>query len=127
MDTTHSRGWPLSGPVVRPGRTTGPDNGQPREWVVSIEDRGRGIDQRVVDNIFDLFFTMREDGTGVGLSMVKKILDQHRGRIEIQSQLGHGTTIQLIWPLKIDGSSLSHGEELAAEGLLEPRTDPLRT
>lgn len=118
---------PPGAEVVLRGRTTGPDNGHPQEWVVSIEDRGRGIDQKVLDNIFDLFFTLREDGTGVGLSMVKKILDQHRGRIEIQSQLGHGTTIQLIWPLKIDGSSLSHGEELAAEGLLQPRTDSLRS
>ncbi|MCH7719488.1 MAG: HAMP domain-containing protein [Planctomycetes bacterium] len=118
---------PPGAEVVLRGRTTGPDNGHPREWVVSIEDRGRGIDQKVLDNIFDLFFTLREDGTGVGLSMVKKILDQHRGRIEIQSQLGHGTTIQLIWPLKIDGSSLSHREDLAAEGLLQPRTDSLRS
>ncbi|MCH7873411.1 MAG: ATP-binding protein, partial [Planctomycetes bacterium] len=102
--------------VVLRGRTIGQGNGHPSEWVVSIEDRGRGIDQQAVDNVFDLFFTMREDGTGVGLSMVKKILDQHRGRIEIQSQLGHGTTIQLIWPLKVDRSSLSHAEELAQEG-----------
>lgn len=113
--------------VVLRGRTIGEGNGQPPEWVVSIEDRGRGIDQKAVDNIFDLFFTMREDGTGVGLSMVKKILDQHRGRIEIQSQLGQGTTIQLIWPLKVDGSSLSHAEELALEDPLKPGTDPART
>jgi len=110
--------------VVLRGRTTGDGNGQPPEWVVSIEDRGRGIDEKAVDSVFDLFFTMREDGTGVGLSMVKKILEQHHGRIEIQSQLGRGTTIQLIWPLRVDGSSLSYAQNPSPEGSLDAGQRP---
>jgi signal transduction histidine kinase len=67
---------------------------------LSVTDTGCGIDPAIVSRIFDPFFSTKEPGkgTGLGLTTVYSIVQQHRGRIEVQSELGRGTTFQIFFP-----------------------------
>lgn len=62
---------------------------------VEIEDHGEGIAPGDLEHIFDMFFTKRANGVGVGLALVKQILDAHGARIEVRSKLGQGTTFRV--------------------------------
>jgi len=59
---------------------------------VSISDNGGGIPPDVLENIFIPFYTTKETGSGVGLSLVKQIVQLHKGDIEIDSDVNEGTT-----------------------------------
>jgi len=63
-----------------------------------IEDTGVGIAPEHLGKIFDLYFTTRDHGTGVGLSMVYRIVQLHDGEIEVQSTPGRGTTFKILLP-----------------------------
>ncbi|MCU0653926.1 MAG: ATP-binding protein [Polyangiaceae bacterium] len=68
------------------------------EPAIEVSDTGPGIEPAILDSVFDPFFTTKEAGTGLGLAIVRKILDQHRGQIEVDSTLGRGTRITLKLP-----------------------------
>jgi signal transduction histidine kinase len=74
---------------------------QGQELVVSIGDSGCGIPQAIRDRIFEPFFTTKPtgEGSGLGLDIVKKIVDKHKGRITVSSELGVGTTFSVYLPL----------------------------
>jgi PAS domain S-box-containing protein len=65
-------------------------------WVISIEDNGPGIDAKHFDKIFQIFQTLNPrdeiESTGIGLTIVKKIVEMNGGRIWVESQVGEGTT-----------------------------------
>jgi signal transduction histidine kinase len=63
-----------------------------------VEDTGTGIAPEHLDRIFDLYFTTKERGTGIGLSMVFRTVQLHDGEVEVQSVPGHGTTFRLLLP-----------------------------
>ncbi len=71
---------------------------------VSVKDSGIGIPRDEQEHVFEPFFrarnsaSVRPGGTGLGLSVVKNVMDAHDGHIEIQSEPGHGTTITLLFP-----------------------------
>ncbi len=65
---------------------------------VSIEDNGRGIPHHIVPKIFFPFFTTKSHGTGLGLSLVQKIVLAHNGRIEVHSTEGKGTRFTVTLP-----------------------------
>lgn len=69
--------------------------------VASVSDTGTGIPKDVLPKIFEPFFTTRsaEGGTGLGLSIIYGILQKHRGRIEVESQVGVGTTFTIHLPI----------------------------
>lgn len=69
---------------------------------IRISDTGPGIPGEIKNRIFDPFFTTKEvgKGTGLGLYIVKKEVDKHRGQIKVDSTLGQGTTFELILPIK---------------------------
>lgn len=67
---------------------------------VLIEDTGHGMPQDVLGKIFFPFFTTKPHGTGLGLSLVQKIMLAHNGRIEVQSAEGKGTRFTVILPKK---------------------------
>ena len=75
-------------------RTTASEN----SVVIEIEDTGYGIPKESLDKIFDLYFTTKEDGTGMGLSIANQIVAAHRGRIEVESQVNVGTIFRVILP-----------------------------
>ncbi len=72
-----------------------------REIRVSVSDTGCGISPKVLDRIFDPFFTTKPvgEGTGLGLSVSYGIIQDHGGKIEVQSEEGVGTTFTLILPM----------------------------
>lgn len=63
-----------------------------------VQDNGRGMDREVLQNIFVPFYTTKAEGSGIGLSLSRQIMRQHKGRIRVQSQVGSGTTITLVFP-----------------------------
>ena len=66
-------------------------------WI-RVADNGLGIDDDVRDRIFDPFYTSREEGTGLGLALCLKIVDNHGGSIELESAPGEGTEFVLVFP-----------------------------
>jgi PAS domain S-box-containing protein len=66
--------------------------------VVEIQDNGPGIGTEAREKIFLPFFTTKPTGTGLGMAIVKKIMDLHGGEIELESAPGHGTTVRLVIP-----------------------------
>ena len=69
-----------------------------RRIALTIEDTGVGIPADALDRIFDLYFTTRPEGSGLGLSIVYRIAQLHGGEIEVQSTEGRGTTFRLLIP-----------------------------
>jgi signal transduction histidine kinase/PAS domain-containing protein len=65
---------------------------------IRVEDTGVGIPPEHLSRIFDLYFTTKERGTGIGLSMVYRIIQMHDGEIEVQSTPGRGTTFRVLLP-----------------------------
>jgi len=69
--------------------------------LVAFEDTGTGIPAERLPDIFNPFMTTKEDGTGLGLSMAQRIVEEHGGRIEVQSVAGEGSTFSVYLPRKI--------------------------
>lgn len=71
----------------------------------TIEDDGPGIEPEFFDKIFIVFQTLKSrdelESTGVGLSIVKKIVESQGGKVMVESQVGHGTAISFTWPKQI--------------------------
>ena len=70
---------------------------------IAIGDTGRGIDPQHLPRIFDPFFTTKEDwkGVGLGLSLVHKAIEDHGGVIQVQSEIGRGTTFWMTLPVHL--------------------------
>ncbi|MBM7693148.1 PAS domain S-box-containing protein [Peribacillus deserti] len=66
---------------------------------IIIEDNGIGIPDHVLRNVGKPFYTTKEDGTGLGFMITEKIIQQHKGTIHIQSEVGKGTRVQIIIPV----------------------------
>lgn len=65
---------------------------------ISLSDRGEGIPKKNLPHVFEPFFSTKPDHIGLGLTFVKKVVEDHGGRIEVDSRLHSGTTIRLIFP-----------------------------
>ena len=68
--------------------------------VVTVSDTGRGIPAEHLPNIFRPFFTTKGNGTGLGLSLARRIVEAHHGQIEVASSLGKGTTFSVVVPIR---------------------------
>ncbi len=90
-----AQAMPEGGPVlVRTGARLS-------EWVwLSVTDKGVGIEAEDLEKIFDPFFTTKERGvgTGLGLSLTKKLVEANRGKIEVESVRGKGSTFRILFP-----------------------------
>jgi len=68
------------------------------EIEITVEDHGEGISPQNLENIFNPFFTTKSNGVGLGLAIVSKIIDEHRGKITATSTVGRGTTFRITLP-----------------------------
>ncbi len=67
---------------------------------VKVTDTGVGIPEDAIEKIFDPLYTMKAKGIGLGLAVCKSIIDRHQGHIEVESEVGKGTTFSIKLPLK---------------------------
>lgn len=81
-------------------KTTGINNGDGHRALVVISDNGNGIDTQQINNIFDPFFTTKNKGSGLGLTIVKNIIDAHNGSIAISNLEAGGTEVIIELPVK---------------------------
>jgi two-component system, NtrC family, sensor kinase len=65
---------------------------------IAVEDTGAGIAPEHLQKIFDLYFTTKSEGSGIGLSMVYRTVQLHDGEIEVQSTPGTGTRFRILLP-----------------------------
>jgi two-component system nitrogen regulation sensor histidine kinase GlnL len=70
--------------------------------VTEVSDRGSGIPPEVQRHLFNPFFTTKDSGTGLGLPISVRIVEEHGGTIEVQSRVGEGTTFRVLLPLAGD-------------------------
>lgn len=69
---------------------------------VEVSDTGKGIDSKMMDKVFQPFFTTKPKGTGLGLAITKRLIDEHKGCISVINGTGGGTTIRVGLPLGTD-------------------------
>ncbi len=78
-----------------------------RDAIVTVGDNGSGISQEVLSRIFEPFFTTKARGTGLGLALCRKIVEEHKGKITVQSVVGEGTTVSIRFPIRLNHQSRS--------------------
>ncbi|PIV24599.1 MAG: hypothetical protein COS40_01665 [Deltaproteobacteria bacterium CG03_land_8_20_14_0_80_45_14] len=75
-------------------------NSEDGQWIqLSIQDSGIGISSEDMNKLFDPFFSTKEGGVGLGLSITHRIIDQHHGKIEVESTPGEGTLFTVWLPI----------------------------
>jgi signal transduction histidine kinase len=73
--------------------------GEERSLRITINDKGGGMDQETLENLFVPFFTNKRSGTGLGMPIAKKIIEGHNGSINIESRPGKGTNAIIRLPV----------------------------
>ena len=71
--------------------------------IIEISDQGHGIPKEIQDKIFNLYFTTKKAGSGIGLAMTYRVLQLHNGALEFETEQGKGTTFRLQVPLEQPG------------------------
>jgi signal transduction histidine kinase len=71
-----------------------------RTITVTIEDTGSGMNDETLSRIFDLFYTTKQDGTGLGMAIARSVIDLHGGHLAIHSVVGQGTRVQVSLPVQ---------------------------
>ncbi|RYG67256.1 hypothetical protein EON80_13935, partial [bacterium] len=110
--------------TIRNGAQAMPDGGELRVWTeitpglsasdvpmvrIAIKDTGVGISHRALKSVFDPFFSTKVSGSGLGLAVTKRIIQDHGGRIDVISEEGQGTTF--IFDLPIERKPVSSKAE----------------
>jgi signal transduction histidine kinase len=67
--------------------------------VLAVRDNGQGMAPEQLANLFAPFLTYKDSGTGIGLAIVKKIMENHQSKVEVESKIGQGTKFKLIFPI----------------------------
>ncbi len=85
--------------------------------VIQIQDEGAGISDELRERIFDLYFTTKKGGSGIGLAMTYRILQLHHGSIDVQSEIGRGSVFQLRIPLSATDRGRRHPQPAVLENV----------
>jgi signal transduction histidine kinase len=67
--------------------------------LLSVQDEGEGIPEEILSKIFNLYFTTKKEGSGIGLAMTYRIIQLHNGQVDVKSKTGQGTTFILKIPV----------------------------
>lgn len=86
------------GPVGSLTVTILPGPPESGEWLVEFADTGAGMSRETLDRIFEPFYTTKGSGTGLGLALAHRIVERHRGRMEVTSKPGTGTRVRVCLP-----------------------------
>src|SRR5881396_1972091 len=86
--------------------------------ITEIRDQGGGIPHEIQDKIFELYFTTKKTGSGIGLAQTYQIMQWHYGSVDFESAQGKGTSFRLRLPLAATRASALEEEEVRT---LEPR------
>ena len=91
---------PQGGTLIVSTRRTAISSGSLEGEAIEVifADTGMGIAEEHLGKIFYPFYTTKEYGTGLGLSVVYRILEEHRGTVQVESELGRGTRVRLVFP-----------------------------
>ncbi|RII32596.1 PAS domain-containing protein [Clostridium chromiireducens] len=74
------------------------------KWIrIIFEDTGQGISEESIEKIFDPFYTTKDEGTGLGLPIVHRIIEDHGGIINVYSKIGEGTRFEILFPRNLEG------------------------
>ena len=92
-------------------------------WI-DMSDTGRGVQEDMIPNLFDPFFTTRPDGTGLGLAVTRKIIVDHGGDIEVKSKVGIGTTFTIWLPAEGTAAARKTKPVEAGAGETIPLAEP---
>ena len=79
--------------------------------VLSIRDNGQGMSPEQIANLFAPFLTTKDTGTGIGLAIVKKIMENHQSKVQVESKVGQGTKFKLLFPIVDPNEPAPPGEE----------------
>src|ERR1700686_5140387 len=74
---------------------------------VTVTDTGRGISPQHIANIFRPFYTTKGHGTGLGLSLARRIVEEHHGRIEVSSVVGRGSRFEVLIPFRVPDATVA--------------------
>jgi signal transduction histidine kinase len=66
---------------------------------LAVRDNGQGMSPEQIDNLFAPFLTTKDSGTGIGLAIVKKIMENHQSKVQVESKLGQGAKFKLLFPI----------------------------
>lgn len=88
-------------------------DGDDRECRVVFKDSGVGIPEEALDRVFEPYYSTKDTGTGLGLAVTKKIVEEHGGRIRVESAPGEGTTFEIDLPRERKGSPSRERRTLA--------------
>jgi signal transduction histidine kinase len=90
------------GGVVRVTAASKPDGSA----VLEVSDEGQGIDPSQRDKVYNMFYSERTHGAGIGLALVRQIVDAHGGTIEIQSEQNQGATFIVTFPTRTQAARI---------------------
>ena len=98
-------------------RTIHPKASEAAYWIVRISDTGVGMTAETINKMFDPFFTTKSqgEGSGLGLTLVNDIVQQHNGFIEVDSEVGNGTTFSIFLPEYSKGKAVEEEEEISVD------------
>lgn len=81
--------------------------GQCSEVALRFRDNGVGISREDLDRVFIPYFTLRNGGTGLGMTIAQRIAERYGGRLAIESELGVGTEVSFIFPVRVRGEEVA--------------------
>lgn len=93
--------------IEGPGRITVELELRGQSVAILVTDTGRGISPEHLPNIFRPFYTTKGNGTGLGLSLARRIVEEHQGQIDVTSTAGKGTQFVVLLPLRRGSSAAS--------------------